>query len=228
MIHRLAPYLSNSPTITGAASAAASATEAAPTASAAPTAARSPPAGIAPRSAAEGPATAIENDRIEPPQVAGAWSPRAGASTASATSFGEGGDEQEEDEYPDEQAKQTCRPPAWWLLSGGVVGVAAVFNARNVDVPFLGQRVEQGSNSCGHRLRIFALLKPGPHPADDLAGQSVRQVAFEAVSDLQPGPAVLNRDQQQRPFVLMFAGLRADAPGAVKLVGVLFDGAALQ
>src|SRR5262245_29592064 len=112
MIHSLAPYLSNSPTIAGAASAAASATEAAPTASAAPIAARSPPAGIAPRSAAEGSTAAIENNRIEPPQVAGAWSPTAATPTASATGFGKGGDEQEEDEYSDEQAKQTCRAPS--------------------------------------------------------------------------------------------------------------------
>ena len=107
-----------------------------------------------------------------------------------------------------------------------MISIAAVFNARDVDVPFLGQRVEQRSYASGHRLRILAALQLGPHPADDLTGQSVWQVAFEAVSDLQPGSAVLNRDEQQRPFILVFAGLRADAPGAVKLVGILFDGAA--
>src|SRR5262245_28846527 len=222
------PYLSNSPTAAGSSSSAASAPKAAPTATAAPAAARAPTAGIAPRSAPERPAAAIENDRIEPPQIAGAWSPRASSATASATGFGESGDEHEEDEHPDKQAKRTCRAPAEWLLRGGAVGVSAVFNARDVDVPFLGQCVEQGSYARGHRLGIFALLKLGPHPADDFAGQSVRQVAFEAVSDLQPDPAVLNRDEQQRPFVLVFAGLRADAPGAVKLVGVFFDRAAFQ
>src|SRR5262249_52451462 len=186
----------------------------------------SPPAGIAPRAAAEGPAAAIENDRIEPPQVAGAWS--AAPAAASATGFGEGGDEQEEDEYPDEQAKQTCGAPAQGLLSGGAVGVAAVFNARDVDVPFLGQRVEDGSDARRSRLGILAPPPPRAHPADDFPGQSNRPGAFESVSDLQPGPAVLNRDQQQRALVLVFAGFRADAPGAVKLVGVFFDRAALQ
>src|SRR5262249_50747914 len=151
-----------------------------------------PSAGIAPRTAAEGPAATIENDRIEPPQVAGAGSARA-ASTPAAGS-GEGGDEQEEDDYPDEQAKQAGPTPRRRGLIGTAVGVSAGFKARHVDVPFLGQGVEEGSDARGHRLGIPSLLKIGSHPANNLASQSVRQIAFESVSDLQPRLAVLHRD----------------------------------
>ena len=152
IIHRFDPQLSNSPTVAGAASAAASASETAPAAPASnrrlqpPVLPHEPP----PKS----PAAAIENDRIEPPHVAGAWSAASASASTSAISFGEGGDKQEEEEHPDEQAKQIRRPLQSAVERGAAIGVAAVFNARDVDVPFLGQRVEQGSDASGHRLGI--------------------------------------------------------------------------
>src|SRR5262249_33510329 len=100
----------------------------------------------------------------------------------------------EEDDYPDEQAKQAGPTPRLRGLIGTAVGVSAVFNARGVDVPFFGPGVEGGFDARGKRVRVASLLKMRSHPANKLARQSVRQIAFESVSDLQPRLAVLHRD----------------------------------
>src|SRR5262249_571438 len=83
-----------------------------------------------------------------------------------------------------------------------------------------------GADACLDSSIEIVGPKPGPHVVvEDLSRPEVRELAFEAVADLDPHLAVVSRDEQKNPVV---DALAAEFPGLGHADGILLEGFALE
>ena len=145
IIHKFEPQRSNSPTVTGAAAAAASASETTPA-----TSPLSPPPPVLPHEPPPNEPPPLlkmigksHHMSLAPGLLPPPLPPPLRLALEMAAII------KKKRTIPMSTQNSPIPPPS---LSGSVVGIASVFNARDIDVPFLGQRVEQRSNARGHRF----------------------------------------------------------------------------